>query len=71
MRGWTGGGGGGGRGYGDKGGQGTRVKGAGDGDKGGGGWGKRGWGTGEEGVGVGKFWGRGYTKICCILPILL
>ena len=33
--------------------------------------GKRGRGTGKEGKGVGKFWGRGYTKIYCILPILL
>ena len=50
----------------------------GDGGKGGGGWGKsgrgqgkRGQGMGEEGAGVGKFWGGGYTKLCCILPILL
>ena len=42
-----------------------------DGGKGGGGWGKRGRGTGEGGAGVGKFGGGGYTKICCILPILL
>ena len=26
---------------------------------------------GREGAGIGKFWGRGYTKICCILLILL
>ena len=60
-----------GGGGGDKGGRGTGVKGAGDGDKGGGGRGKRGRGTGKEGAGIGKFWGGGYTKICCILPILL
>ena len=49
----------------------TGIRGAGEGGKGGGGWGKRGRGTGEEGVGNGKFWGGAYTKICCILPILL
>ena len=61
------------RGDGDTGirGAGDGGKRAGDGDKGGGGRGKRGRGTGEDGAGVGKFWGGGYTKICCILPILL
>ena len=62
MRGWTGG-----RGYGDKG-VGAGVKGRGTGIKGTGKSGRR---TGEEGAGVGKFWGEGYTKICCILQILL
>ena len=56
------------------------IRGAGDGGKGGrgGGWGKRGWGIGEEGAGMGeegagvrKFWGGCYTKICCVLLILL
>ena len=54
-----------GRGYGDKGG------GAGGGGKGGLGTGEERAGDGGRGAGVGKFWGRGYTKICCILPILL
>ena len=39
--------------------------------KGGGGREKRGRGTGKDGAGIGRFWGRGYTKICCILLILL
>ena len=68
MRGWTGGGGGGG----------TGIRGAGDWGKGGGGGGKGAGDGGREGGGRRKrgggseiFWGGGYTKICCILPILL
>ena len=52
-----------GGGDGGKGGRGTGGEGAGDGERGDGRRGKRGR--------VGKFLGRGYTKICCILLILL
>ena len=45
------------------GGRGTGIKGAGDGGKGGGDGGKEGGRRGKR--------GRGYTKICCNLPILL
>ena len=62
----------------DRGGGDTGIRGAGDGGKGGGvkgvevaGAGEEGRGTGVEGEGVGTFWGRGYTKICCILPIFM
>ena len=60
----------------DRGGWGTGIRGAGDGvkeagngGKGGGGRGKR--GRGKRGRGREILGGGGYTKICCILPILL
>ena len=49
----------------------TGIRGAGDGDKRGGGRGERGRGAGKRGRWYGNFGGVCYTKICCILLILL